>query len=296
MKVIVTGSLGNISQPLTKELVQQGHAVTVISSKPDKKAAIEALGATAAIGSLEDGPFLVATFTGADAVYCMVPPNYFTEPDMPAYYRQIGGNYAQAIAQAGVKRVVNLSSMGAELAHGTGLIMGSHYVEGILNALTDVTLTHLRPTYFNYNLLGFVALIKAAGRIMANYGGDDPIVLVSPLDIAAAVADELATPATGHRVRYVASEERSAREIASILGTAIGKPDLAWEIISNEQMQSSLEANGVPPLLATHLVDMYASVHSGALFQDYYRHKPAVMGKVKMTDFAPEFAAAYQRS
>ena len=178
MKVIVTGSLGNISQPLTRTLVQQGHAVTVISSQPGKRAAIEALGATAAIGSLEDVPFLVATFTGADAVYCMVPPNYFTQPDMPAYYRQIGGNYAQAVTQAGVKRVVNLSSMGAELTHGTGLIMGSHYVEGILNELSDVALTHLRPTYFYYNLLGFVALIKAAGRMMANYGGDDPIVLV----------------------------------------------------------------------------------------------------------------------
>lgn len=33
MKLIVTGSLGNISAPLIKELVQKGHAVTVISSK-----------------------------------------------------------------------------------------------------------------------------------------------------------------------------------------------------------------------------------------------------------------------
>ena len=79
MKIIVTGSLGNISKPLTEELVAKGHAVTVISSKPEKQAAIEALGATAAIGTLEDVPFLTATFTGADAVYCMLPPFNFQE-------------------------------------------------------------------------------------------------------------------------------------------------------------------------------------------------------------------------
>ena len=48
MKIIVTGSLGHISKPLTKELVQKGHTVTVISSKPGKQKEIEALGAAAA--------------------------------------------------------------------------------------------------------------------------------------------------------------------------------------------------------------------------------------------------------
>ncbi|MGA7721630.1 MAG: hypothetical protein WCA84_10675 [Ignavibacteriaceae bacterium] len=37
MKIIVTGSLGHISHPSTKELVQKGHSVTVISSKHEQK-------------------------------------------------------------------------------------------------------------------------------------------------------------------------------------------------------------------------------------------------------------------
>lgn len=43
MKIIITGSLGNISKPLTQKLVQEGHQVTVISSSDDKKAEIESL-------------------------------------------------------------------------------------------------------------------------------------------------------------------------------------------------------------------------------------------------------------
>lgn len=75
MKITITGSLGNISKPLTEELVQKGHAVTVISSKPEKQKDIETLGAKAAIGTIEDVAFLTATFTGADAVYtCYLHP------------------------------------------------------------------------------------------------------------------------------------------------------------------------------------------------------------------------------
>ena len=73
MKIIVTGSLGNISKPLTEILVKQGHAVTVVSSDPKKQAAIENLGATSAVGSIADVNFLTDTFKGADAVYAMVP-------------------------------------------------------------------------------------------------------------------------------------------------------------------------------------------------------------------------------
>ncbi len=141
MKIIVTGSLGHIGKPLAEELLQKGHTVTVISSKPEKQKDIEALGADAAIGSLEDVDFLEFTFTGADAVYAMVPPNY-TVSGVRAYYRRLGSNYAQAIQKSGVKRLVHLSSYGAHLDKGTGFILGAHDAEGILDELSDVAVTH----------------------------------------------------------------------------------------------------------------------------------------------------------
>src|ERR1700722_14744272 len=119
MKIIVTGSLGDSGKPLAEELLQNGHAVTVISSNPGRQTEIEALGATAAIGNMEDVKFLTDTFTGADAVYCMTPPDSGSH-DHLAYSRLLAANYARAIQQSGVKRVVHLSSYGAELDKGTG--------------------------------------------------------------------------------------------------------------------------------------------------------------------------------
>ena len=297
MNIIVTGSLGNISQPLATMLVQQGHAVTVISSQPDKQAAIEALGASAAIGSLEDADFLARTFAGADAVYAMVPPN-FAAPDLRAYFRRIARHYAQAIRQAGVPRVVQLSSWGADLDHGTGNILAPHDTEQILAELPNLALTHLRPATFYTNYYGFLGLgmIKSAGFLGANCPGSYRSALVHPLDIAAAAAEELtiSPAAPGRTVRYVASDERTPDEVAQVLGAAIGRPDLRWVELSDEQMLETLVKNGLPANSATGIVDLYTSLRTGRLGQDYERHKPA-LGKVKLEDFAREFAGAFNR-
>ncbi|MDQ2794874.1 MAG: NAD(P)H-binding protein [Bacteroidota bacterium] len=293
MKIILTGSLGNISKPLASALVQQGHAVTVISSQPERQAEIEALGATAAIGKLEDVEFLTATLTGADAVYLMVPP-HFAVADSRAYHQQIGRNYAQAVQQSGVRQVVQLSSWGAHLAEGTGGILGSHDVEVILRAVPSIALTHLRPTSFYTNLYSSVGMIKGLGMLGANYAGNIKVAFVHPRDIAVAAAEELTKPfiTTGQTVRYVASDERTADEVAHAIGTAIGKPDLKWVAFTDEQMREGMVKNGVPAHRANEVVDIYASINSGKLGEDYWQHR-LTLGHVKLEDFAQEFAAAF---
>lgn len=298
MNIVVTGSLGNISKPLTQALLAKGHAVTVVSHNPARQQEIAALGAQAAIGTMEDADFLATTFTGADAVYCMTSQGGgFSDPnfDMLAYANKVTNSYKAAIQRAGVKRVVYLSSVGAHLDKGNGILSFYYYAEKNMNELpSNVAITFMRPVAFYYNLVGFIPTIKTQGVIVANYGGDEQRPWVSPLDIAAAVAEELTSAATGRNVRYVASEEISCNEIATILGTAIGKPDLKWIVIPDEQLLKGMLAAGMNPQIAAGMVEMYASTRRGELAADYYRHHP-VLGKVKMKEYAQEFAAVYNR-
>jgi len=327
MNIIVTGSLGHISRPLTIELVQKSHQVTVVSSKQEKKMEIEALGATAAIGSIDDVTFLIKTFTGADAVYTMMPPfiSKFTEDsnfDAREEAKRICTNYVKAIKASGVKRIIHLSSIGAHLEKGNGLLAFHFYAEQTLRQLpADVAITFMRPVGFYYNLYDFMDIIKGqgflkgfVGKIMAlrfyglkgllqgkngliisNYGGEDKMPWVSPKDIASAISEELTLPANGTKIRYVASEELTCNQVASILGEAIGKPYLTWGTISDKQMMSGLNQFKVPLNVATDITEMNASMRNGGiLFNDYYKNKP-VLGKVKMKDFAKEFATAYHQ-
>ena len=297
MKIIITGSLGHISKPLTQGLLQKGHKVTVISSNPEKQAAIEAIGAKAAIGSIEDINFLSAVFTGADAVYCMEPPAGMFVPDFDvmAHTAKQGESYAQAIMQSGVKRVVHLSSIGAHTDKGNGILAFHYHVEQILNKLpADVAITFMRPVGFYYNLLSFIPAIKAQGNIVSNYGGDEKEPWVSPVDIAAAIAAELVKPFEGRCVQYIASDEVSCNETAAILGEVMGKPDMKWLVIPSEQLLSGLLAVGMNKAFAEGFIEMNESRINGILYEDYNRNKP-VLGKIKMTDFAKDFAAAYNK-
>ena len=138
-------------------------------------------------------------------------------------------------------------------------------------------------------------MIKSQGFIAANYGGDDVIPWVSPIDIAAAIAEEITIPFNGRKARTVASEDLSGNNTAKILGASIGKPDLKWLVVSDEEALNGLISIGMNPEIAAGLVEMYGGLHSGLLAEDYYQNKPAVMGRVKMTDFAKDFAIAFKQ-
>lgn len=297
MKIVVTGSLGHISKPLLEELVHKGHSVTVISSNPERKKDIQALGGIAAIGTMEDVDFLTTTFKGADIVYLMEAlgaGSFFDQNlDYMTAISKIANNYKQAVEDSGVKRVVHLSSIGAHTDKGNGMLAFHYKVENILKQLPDdVSIKFMRPVGFYNNMFAFIPTIKTQNAIIQNYGGGDKDAWVSPLDIAAVIAEEMEKSFNGREIRYIASDEVSPNEVAEILGEAIGKPDLKWLEIPDEQILNGMKVAGMNQEIAKGLVEMNAGRRSGVLFEDYNRHKPT-LGKVKLKDFAKEFASVF---
>lgn len=294
MNITITGSLGNISQPLAEQLIAKGHQVTVISHNPERAQAIEQLQAIPAIGSIEDAHFLLKAFNNADAVYTMIPPNYHTT-DIRAYMKAVGDRYARAIAQAGVGHVVNLSSIGAHIPDGPGPTGANYYVEQQLNALKDTHVLHLRPGMFYTNFYGSMPMIRHQHIIGNNFDATANMVLSHPHDIAAAAADALNTLSfTGNTVRYIASDEKNGGEIAAILGQAIGEPSLNWVEFSDEAMLQGMLQNGLSEQMATvYVIEIGVALREGTLFEDYRQHAHQAFGQRSLTDFAKEFAFVY---
>ncbi len=294
MKYVITGSLGNISKPLTQKLVNAGHEVTVISSREKNRSVIVELGAKAAIGSVEDVIFLTKAFAGAEAVYTMVPPNYGAA-DWKVWIGQIGKNYATAIQSNEIKYVVNLSSVGAHLPEGCGPVSGLYKAEQALNSLDGANVKHLRPSYFFDNLLANTGMVKHSDIIGSNFGGADlKLVLTDTKDITDAAFEELsALNFSGHSIRYIVSDERSTDEIAKIIGSAIGKPSLPWIVFTNEQSKAGMLQAGLPEEATKNYVEMGTAIQSGRMMEDYWKNRPAKLGKVKLEDFAKTFAIVY---
>lgn len=295
MKIVTTGSLGNVANLVVKKLIASGHNVTVITSKSERTAAIEALGATATVGSISDADFLTKIFEGSDAVFTMVPPSMGTT-NMIENIANAGKAYVKAIQNANVKRVVMLSSVGADAAEGTGPIRGVHHIEESFKTLTQVNLTVLRSGFFYSNFFRDIPLIKARNTFGNNYKGDDMLLLTHPDDLSTAIAQELQIKGNGHEVKYVISDILTGNKIASILGQAIGKPELGWSQIPDDILQQGLTSAGLPAELIGLVVEMGRGVRTGIITRDFFESGQKVSGRIKTEQFAKEFKEKYEQA
>ena len=300
MKIVLTGSLGRIGKPLTQNLVNNGHSVIVISSKPERQEEIEMLGAKAAIGRMQDVDFLINTFKGADAVYLMIAwdaiGNIFDKKiNFPTEFINIAEKYKQSVKQSGVKKVVLLSSIGAHTNQGIGSLSVYKGIEDTMNQLpADVSIKFMRPVAFYPNLFRFMQSIRTEEAIIQSYGGNTKEPWVSPLDISNVIVEELEKPFEGRSFRYIASDEVSPNEVATILGEAIGNRKLKWQTVSAEQLLNGMQVSGMNEWVAKGFIEMQAAQGTGILYEDFYKNKPE-LGKVKMTEFTKEFASVYNQ-
>lgn len=292
MKIVLTGSIGNVNKPLVQQLIAAGHDVTVISSNPQNTDAITQLGAKPAIGSVEDATFIQQSFAGADAVYLMIPPK-FTVTNWIGYQQEVSDIYVKAIDANQVPHVVVLSSVGAHMGTGAGPVDGLAYLETALNNATGFTAVYLRPSYFYYNLFSQIGLVQHAGIFGSAQPADFKLVLTHTADIAEAAAAALTQPAEGKTIQYLASDVATWQEIATELGNAIGKPSTPYVEFTDEQSYGGLKGAGLSDVLANGYVTMNQALRSGEMQKHFFDNEPATYGKVKLADFAQEFAAVY---
>lgn len=293
MKYVITGSLGNISKPIAAQLASTGNEVVVLTSDASKVKQIESLGCKAAVGSVEDETFLTKTFAGANAVYLMIPPKW-TVTDWIVYQQGVANNYVSAIKVNNITHVVVLSSIGAHMRKGAGPVDGLGYLEEKLAEHKNVNVKILRPSYFYYNLYSMIPLVKQANIIGAAQSADHTLALTHTSDIADAAIEELSGLSfIGQTVRYIASDERKWSEITKVLANAINKPEINYVEFSDEQSLNGMLQSGLNPTIAKGYTDMGKALRTGEMESDFIKNKPAQFGKVKLEEFAKEFAAAY---
>lgn len=295
MKYVLTGSTGNITKPLAGQLIAEGHDVTIISNNESRKEEIEKLGAKAVFGNLLDAAFLTEAFSGADAVYLMIPPN-FTVSDWLGFQKEVSESFLTAIKQSGVKNIVQLSSIGAHMGTGAGPIDGLAYLEKRLESIEGINVVKLRPSYFFTNFFTLIDMVKHAGILGSNMGsGDEKLVLTHPKDIADTAAKNLlALDFKGQSIQYISSDISTYSEIASALGNAIGKQELPWIGFSDEDALQGMLQSGLAEVFAKGYVQMGKSIREGLIQEDYFNRKEQPNGKVKLEDFAKEFALVYK--
>jgi uncharacterized protein YbjT (DUF2867 family) len=261
MTIAVTTPTGHVGSRAVQLLVQAGVRPRLLVRDPDRLDAAVRDRSDVWTGDLADADFLCDATAGVDTLLWVVPEP-FTATDPVGDMARMGAHAAGAVRVNGIERVVMVSSIGAELRDGAGLIDGLGRNELQIDASgADVTL--LRCGYFFTNLLGGLEELKS-GRLTTTMTPDVAMPWVDPRDVGEIAAARLLDHRwTGRTVQGVFGPANLTwAEVAVIVGTAISQ-EITLKVVSDDDLRDSLSATGMPEAAVEGVVRMTAGLRDG---------------------------------
>jgi uncharacterized protein YbjT (DUF2867 family) len=292
--IAITGATGNTGRPAAEALLAKGEKIRVIGRDAARLAPFAGRGAEPFVADVQDAAAMTKAFEGADAAYVLIPQS--RSDDVRAYQETVTSSLAGALAAAHVPCVVSLSSMGAQLESGTGPIVGLHSMEQKLNSIAGLNVLHLRPTQFMENLLMSVPPLRTMGFLPGASPGDQAQPWIATRDVGAYAAIRLAArDFSGSSIQELAGpREVSWKEIASLIGNAIGKPRLGYMQVPFIMLEPGLVQMGLPKKTAALMVEMLKAMNAGKLAPQQPRSAENTTATTMETFIAEVFVPAYQ--
>jgi uncharacterized protein YbjT (DUF2867 family) len=291
---VITGATGHTGKPIALGLLERGHKVRIISRNPEKAKELTDKGAELFVGSTQDAEFLKRAFDGADAAYLMIPMD-----PAASDYTAMQVSHAQAMADglkgSSIKHVATLSSVGAHLPQGAGVVQGLERMEKILNALPEINVRHMRASYFIENTMMQAQTVKFMGVMATPVNGDLKIPMVATKDIAAVGLKRLLDLTfSGKSHEYILGKRDVCYdEIAPLYGVAIGMPDLKYRTVSSEEAKNAMMMMGMSANVAEKMVEFINTMNEGRILGDVLR-TPENSTPTGIEEFVPLFKAIYE--
>ncbi|WP_033338256.1 SDR family oxidoreductase [Catenuloplanes japonicus] len=242
MRVFVTGATGWIGSATVDELLSAGHEVVGLARSPEKAAALEAKGATALLGDLDDPGSLRRGAAGSDGVVHLANKHDWSDPAgsdraeraaVQTMLDALAGSdrpFMVANALSGLVKDRAALETDASPEVGPGSDRGGsenltlEYADRGVRAMA----VRFAPSVHGTGDWGFVTFLADAARRQgaSGYLGDGSTrwSATHRTDAARLVRLGLESAPAGTRLHAVAEESVSTREIAEALGTALGLP------------------------------------------------------------------------
>ncbi|HTB12472.1 MAG TPA: NmrA family NAD(P)-binding protein [Bryobacteraceae bacterium] len=292
---VITGATGNTGSVITERLLKAGQRVRVVGRDPKRLERFTEKGAESFIADATDGGALTKAFTGAKAVYGMIPPN-IGAPDVRAYMESVSDALRSAIRENGIKYAVILSSVGADKSHGTAPVAGLHSLEKKLEGIPGLSALFLRAGYFMENILSQAGVIKSMGIMAGPVTEDLRLPMIATRDIGAYAAEVLLkldfTQKSTHELQ--GNRDVSYVETAKIVGASIGKEGLTYKMVPAAQLKPVLMQMGMSASMADLLLEMAEALNSGDM-KMLERRSPANTTPTTLETFVAEvFLPAYR--
>jgi len=258
---IILGASGQVGGAVANRLLEMEEPVKGIARNPNKAAALQAKGAVIEKADIYDVRALSRAFSDGSTLFIITPEDFKSE-DVIGETKKMLDNYRKALESSPVKKIVGISSIGAQHKEGTGNLQMSYLLEHAFAGL-PIEQTFVRPAYYLSNWLAYLPVIKESGKLPTFFPTDLCMPMISPIDVACFAADLLVAEHGITRIyELLGPEECCADDVAAAFAEALGQPVKAAHIHHN-QWKKELQQLQFSPDAIKNFIAMTDSVING---------------------------------
>jgi uncharacterized protein YbjT (DUF2867 family) len=262
--IVITTPTGQIGSQVLGDLLDSGEQLRVIVRDPAQLPAGVRKDLDIVAGSHGDAAVVDKAFSGADAVFWLVPPDP-RATSVEAAYVGFTRPAAEAFKRHGVGRVVAVTALGrgTPWADRAGYVTGSLAMDDLI-AASGVGLRALCNPSFMDNTIRQVPSIRDQGMFFSPIAGDRKLPTVATRDIAAAAARLLLDASwTGfEEVPLLGPEDLSFDDMAEIMSDVLGK-EVRFQRTTFEAYKARFASFGMSDAMAQGMTDMAWAKNEG---------------------------------
>lgn len=252
--LLVTGATGNVGSAVVRELHERGLPVRAFVRDTAKAAGMFGRGVELVAGDFADAASVRRAMAGVAGVFLSCG----NDPRQVDY--EIG--VIDAAREAGVRRLVKLSALGAEVGSAVAFWDWHGRIEAHLRT-SGLRAVVLRPTFSMANLLASAEQIRQAGGLFLPADGAR-VAMIDPRDVAAVAAVALADGGhDGETCTPTGPEAISFERVAAELSAVAGRP-VQFVGVPDEAARQGLVGSGLPEFVAAQIVAIFGVLRQGA--------------------------------
>lgn len=262
MKIAIAAASGNIGSRVAVRLSAGGATPVLLGQNEESLKKLNIKGSVTAVADIGNTDQMIAVTKGVDALFWLVPP-ILTAPSLKSWYDQVTAAGIAAVSENQIKKVVLISSLGANQDESTGNLAYAAEMEIAFDGL-DADVLSLRPGYFMENLLTQIQLLQSGKQFSFLFEPDFSIPFISTEDIGDVAARYLLdTKWAGHwKLNLMGPENITCTQLSERLSALL--PDAVhYHQGSVQQSKDMLESFGASPEIQRELTDMFQTLASG---------------------------------
>jgi uncharacterized protein YbjT (DUF2867 family) len=260
----VVGASGQVGSVIVEQLLRKGETVKGIVRNEEKQAALRKKGAQVAIADAFDLPALQAAAEDTTILFVLTPEVAHSK-DIIGDTQKILDHYRQVVQHnTSIRKVVALSSVGAEHATGTGNLQMSYMLEHAFTGLPEEQV-FIRPVYYFSNWMVYLPVIKEKKVLPSFMPADFLLLMISPMDVAALAADILVKEEKDTERRIYQLEGPASytpADVAAAFSVAL-QENIQVDEMPREQWRSNLQEAGFTENAIKNFCEMTDAVIAG---------------------------------